>query len=720
MQMNLFRAAMLGLTALSSLFVACSLQAQSVETVLYSFCSEGGSGCTDGEAPTAGLIQGTDGNFYGVTSEGGANQASASQDAGTIFKLTPSGVPTTLYSFCTFASCTDGSDPGSSLVQGTDGNFYGTTNQGGVYDMYAGTIFKITPAGALITLYSFCQEGTYSDCGDGAAPGGLILGKDGNFYGETAAGGANDRGTIFRITPSGILTTLYSFCNLSVSNPCTGEAAGSGGLTQGTDGNFYGTAVSGDQIYKMTPSGTVTILYTFCDPYYSDCPDLPYAALAQGSDGNLYGSTSYGGGTSTKGTAYKITTAGVLTTLYDYCSVGGTSCTDGYSASSFIQAKDGNFYGTMEAGGAYGKGTAFQLTPAGKLTTLYSFCAVGGTNCTDGSGPYAGVIQGTDNNFYGTTPAGGNTESGGTAFKLALAKSVASSTMLTASPNPVLQGQVVTFTATVTGSSGTPGGSVTFTLGSSSLGTVALNASGVATLQDSTTNINAGTYHLVAAYSGSSTYAKSSATVNLQIVRISSTTELTVSPNPVQAGQIITLTGTVSVASLSSNENPSGTVTFTTGGTTLGSAYINNSGVATLTGSTNGFPLGSYPVVATYSGDTYYAGSQSSAVSVTLQQAATTTTLTGAPNPVTPPASVTLVAAVRRSASDTSGVPTGTVTFDYGTLSLGTLSLNQSGEASITASTKGLPAGTYPITVKYSGDTYDASSTSTALSITVN
>ena len=208
--------------------------------------------------------------------------------------------------------------------------------------------------------------------------------------------------------------------------------------------------------------------------------------------------------------------------------------------------------------------------------------------------------------------------------------------------------------------------------------------------------------------------------VNLQVTNISSTTALTVSPNPVQEGQIITLTATISVASMADGVNPTGTVSFTTGKTIIGSAYINNVGVATFTGNTNGFAFGSYTVVAIYSGDEYYAGSQSSAINVVLQQAATTTTLTGAPNPVTPPASVTLVAAVRRSAPDTSGVPTGTVTFDYGTLSLGTLSLNQSGEASITASTKGLPAGTYPITVKYSGDTYDASSTSTALSITVN
>ena len=177
--------------------------------------------------PEAGLVQGSDGNFYGTTYVGGAN------GDGTVFKTTPSGTLTTLYSF----AGSDGDTPVAGLVQSRDGNFYGTTSAGGVND--GGTVFKITPSGTLTTLYSFAGNGS-----DGANPfAELVQGSDGNFYGTTLSGGENNDGTVFKITPSGTLTTLYSFAGSD------GDQAYAG-LVQGSDGNFYGTTYAGGANYE--------------------------------------------------------------------------------------------------------------------------------------------------------------------------------------------------------------------------------------------------------------------------------------------------------------------------------------------------------------------------------------------------------------------------------------------------------------------------------------
>jgi uncharacterized repeat protein (TIGR03803 family) len=229
----------------------------------------------------------------------------------------------TLHSF----NSTDGNDPLGALVQGVDGNLYGTTRFGGSFN--SGSIFKITPGGTLITLFSFCAQTSCPEGREAGAP--LALGTDGNFYGTTTTGGANGSGTVFKITPAGGLTTLYSFC--SQANCADGNNVVAG-LVQGTDGNFYGTA-----------SG--------------------------GGVGGFY-----------NGTVFKITPAGVLTTLYSFCPLG-FSCTDGVGPSAgLVQGTDGNFYGTTTDGGAHQGGTVFKITPRGTLTTLYSFCAL--ASCADG------------------------------------------------------------------------------------------------------------------------------------------------------------------------------------------------------------------------------------------------------------------------------------------------------------------------------------------------
>jgi uncharacterized repeat protein (TIGR03803 family) len=367
---------------------------------------------TNGASPQSSLIQATDGNFYGTTILGGYNNCYG-HGCGTIFKITPSGTLTALYSFCSQSGCTDGSSP-LGLLQAIDGNFYGATNEGGANGV--GTVFKITPGGSLTTLYSFCTQWL---CTDGGYPRpGLVQATDGNFYGATIEGGAYAGGTIFKITSSGTLTTVYSFC----SKPnCTDGGSPQAGLVQAGDGNFYGTTQLGGSadegtVFRITTSGTLTTLYSFCS--LPNCSDggTPYDGLVQAIDGNFYG-TTYFGGAYGYGTVFKITPAGTLTTLYSYCSQ--PNCSDGeYPQAGMVQATDGDFYGTVPMGGTHGVGTLFKITPGGSLTTLHSFCSQ--SDCADGGGPEAALLQATDGSFYGTTSWGGGGNNDGTVFSLSV------------------------------------------------------------------------------------------------------------------------------------------------------------------------------------------------------------------------------------------------------------------------------------------------------------
>ncbi len=193
-------------------------------TVLHSF------DVTDGGRPGAALVQAINGDLYGTTLQGGANTSvDAPNGAGTIFRITPSGTLTTLYSFCAQSLCADGIEP-SGLVQAPSADLYGTTESGGANGRNSGTIFKITPSGALTTLYSFCAQ---ESCADGADPVGLVQATDGDLYGTTAAGGAKGGGTVFKITTNGTLTTLYSFCSKSA---CADGYHPSAGVVQASNG----------------------------------------------------------------------------------------------------------------------------------------------------------------------------------------------------------------------------------------------------------------------------------------------------------------------------------------------------------------------------------------------------------------------------------------------------------------------------------------------------
>jgi len=300
---------------------------------------------------------------------------------------------TTLYIFG------GGGSPRGTLVEGKDGNLYGTTY--GYGGRNNGMIFKITPGGTFTTLHS-----------GGTLQAGLTLGTDGNFYGTSVAGGPSAHGYVFKITPSGTLTTLYNFDSAADYLP--------GKLVQARDGNFYGTTLegganSGGMLFRITKSGTLTTIYNFCSQ--SGCVDgTAPLGLIQGSDGNLYGVTGGGGSAGGYGTIFKITTTGTLTTLHSF------DLTDGSGPTGLVQASDGNFYGTTNSGGFSNSncsngnvsgtcGTVFKMTPTGALTTLHIF------NYTDGGNPGAAPIQASDGNLYGTTADGGTT-SAGTVFKI--------------------------------------------------------------------------------------------------------------------------------------------------------------------------------------------------------------------------------------------------------------------------------------------------------------
>jgi uncharacterized repeat protein (TIGR03803 family) len=353
---------------------------------------------SEGILPFAGVVQGLDGSLYGTTLGGG------NFNGGTAFRLTPAGRFSD-YGFCEKTGCTDGDSLQGSLTQSMDGTFWGTTTGGGANGNY-GTIFRITKGGVLTTLYSFCAQ---VNCKDGSAPTSPpIEGTDGNFYGTTYEGGYGNRGTIYKITPTGQFSTIYTFCH---DYYCTDGDAPYGAMIQGGDGNLYGTTAGGGAnngfgtVFKVTQSGNLTVLYSFCSR--QGCADgwRPYDPLVLGTDGNFYGVTQWGGNSDYNGTLFEITPSGVLTTLYNFCSQ--TNCADGSQPyGGLSQGTDGSFYGTTATGGLYGEGTVFRLSQGGSLTSLYSFCAQSG--CEDGAIPQGDVIQATNGKFYGTTTAGGN------------------------------------------------------------------------------------------------------------------------------------------------------------------------------------------------------------------------------------------------------------------------------------------------------------------------
>jgi len=331
--------------ALSLMIVAAASQAQTL-TVLHIF------GGPDGNNPRSGLVQGKDGYFYGTTPNGGASSV------GMVFRISSSGAFTNLYSF----SYPTGALPYAALVQGSDSNFYGTTISGTGNNNH-GTVFRISPSGALTNLYGINTNGSDGDNPEGA----LVQGTDGNFYGTMGSDGdtnanRNFDGTVFRISSSGIFTNLHHF-------PIAGGFDGNvplAGIIQASDGYFYGTTVYGGTnaagtVFKISSTGTLTTIYNFSGG--SDGRG-PLAKLVQGTDGWFYGSTSGG----TTGTVFRISSTGAFMVLHTLPPWGSDT-----PGAALVEGSDGWFYGAYAAGGVNNSGMVFRISSSGTFSTLYSF-----------------------------------------------------------------------------------------------------------------------------------------------------------------------------------------------------------------------------------------------------------------------------------------------------------------------------------------------------------
>ena len=352
----------------------------------------------DGHGPWAGLIQASDGDFYGTTSGFLAN---SNLSRGTVFRMSTSGSLTTLHSFVPG----EGDHPEAGLVQGNDGKFYGTTRDGGVDGI--GTVYRVDSDGLMETLYSF-------RAGAGGNPmSGLAKDGDGWFYGTTAdfTYPADGVGTIFRIDAGGAHTTLHAFdYGIDGRQPVAG-------LIRGADGALLGTTIAGagDQgesfggtVFRLDASGLLTTLHRF--DFEGDDGWSPRGELVQDTDGNLYGTTSgWRFGPVDYGTVFRIDTSGSLTTLHWFTGDDGARPSAG-----LIQGSDGAFYGTTLGLGGLANdigdgneigadihGTVFRIDSFGNLTTLHWF------DGADGENPSSRLVQGSDRNFYGTTRAGG-------------------------------------------------------------------------------------------------------------------------------------------------------------------------------------------------------------------------------------------------------------------------------------------------------------------------
>jgi uncharacterized repeat protein (TIGR03803 family) len=343
-------------------------------SVLYSFCSQ--PGCPDGSVPLTPIL-GSDGNLYGTTAIGG-NRASG----GTVYKLTLDGALTTLYSFCITNQCPDGAEPGP-IIQASDGNLYGITLGAALQD--SGTLFRVAPSGEFKVLHYFCSV---PNCVDGYGQTGLIQGIDGNFYGTTSLGGSNGAGVLYQLTLDGNYRVIYNFCSL----PDCADGASPSRIAQDAKGNIFGTTAGGGKgrgksgvgygtVFELTAKNQYIVLNTFDYAH-----GAPYSGLMSASNGNFYGAT-LGGYQVNGGTVYEVTPNGKIT----FVNIFGNDCAldTGFDPSGpLFQATNGAIYGATSYGNSlgdcdpngYGYGTMYSLSGLGPLVETVPTMGKIGTN----------------------------------------------------------------------------------------------------------------------------------------------------------------------------------------------------------------------------------------------------------------------------------------------------------------------------------------------------
>jgi uncharacterized repeat protein (TIGR03803 family) len=596
---------------------------QYTQSVLYNFCPH--SGCADGAAPSGTPILDAHGNLYGVAGIGGAN------NKGVVYELTRSGgtwTESVLYSFCQQSNCSDGSQPYYALAFDSQGNLYGTTVNGGSNS--GGVVYKLTPppggSGPWTesVLYNICQV----TCQDGSGfIGGLVVDSHGNVYGAADGGGSHGGGLIFELSPNGgswTYSVLYNFCTLT---NCADGSGPSGGLIFDVHGNLYGPTASGGvneagTVFELSPNGanwSESVLYSFCPAL--GCPDgnEPQFALVFDPQGNLYGAVN-GGGANAYGGIFELSPSGggswTEQVLQSFCP--GPTCTNGYGPKGVAADAHNNVFGdTAFGGGQANRGNVFELSPLGgghwNYNVIYTFCPQQNCNNDGGGEPLAGIVLDGQGNIYGTTGAGG-LYSEGAVYELMPVPLIPTTTVLTTAPNPSNLGQAVTMTATVHAQNGsTPTGTVVFQSNGTQIGSASLNNSGVAVLNYA--NLPVGNDNIVAIYQGSATLAPSTSNTVQQVVqRDLSTTAVTSSPNPSTGGEQVTITATVTPAG---SPAPTGTVGFTSNGTLIpgcSAQVLSLSGIASCT--TSSLAVGTDAIVATYSGDGNYAGSNGSVTQI--------------------------------------------------------------------------------------------------------
>jgi uncharacterized repeat protein (TIGR03803 family) len=377
-----------------------------------------GNGATNRGSRPSGLVLGHDGNFYGTTSSGG------SSGCGTAFRMTPDGKLTTLLDFTGSSGANPGAKPDHGLIQAKDGNFYGTTTGQGAVKF--GTVYRMTPDGIMTVL---ARLGSDSQGTGGVA--GLIEGTDGNLYGTTFSGGSGGGGggvgggTVYRVTPQGQFTTMFNLVpgisDDTMQNPY-------GGLIQATDGNFYGTTwmgggvvTGGGTVFRITPDGHATLFARLRGYSQNSTGGASETGLVQATDGNFYGVTPVFG-RNNLGTVFKVTLRGGVSAIFNFTGAATGSRPD----QPLIQGMDGALYGSARDGGTNDAGTLFRITTQGALTMLVNFTNMVGPDM--GKSPSSPLLPLTDGSFMGTTGSGGS-NGDGTIFQLKI-----SPEMLAAAP----------------------------------------------------------------------------------------------------------------------------------------------------------------------------------------------------------------------------------------------------------------------------------------------